>query len=347
MPNSGRLEELLEPEADMILEESTSGRDRKTKFTAVAVCRNKRWIGINAVASNSIVTYLIENKLIPQLEKISVVKTEVSHGNSRFDFLVENEDGKRNFLEVKSVTLSSQGVAMFPDAITQRGQRHLLELARLSSREINPIVIFLVQGMDNDLFIPNYHTDFTFADIMKKVKDRITFIPVAVDWSMNLDLLNYVKVLEIPWDIMLSQIVDTGSYLLTLRVDSPSVTNVGSLGSLELKSGYYIYVGSGMNGLSSRIARHLRRRKKLKWHIDYIREKADSVRAFPIHGTKSIEFELASKVAKFYQTCFPGFGSSDSPLSSHLFFSETDPFIHEMFHCILKKFRFANLNFRE
>ena len=341
MPNPGRLGELLLPGARMILEETSFHANRRTRFTVAAVYRQDMLIGLNTLKANSIVSHLIKHQMVPGLEEIRTVSSEVAHGRSRFDFLVENETGMRFFLEVKSVTLCGNGIAMFPDAVTARGSRHLLELAKLSEPGAKSVVLFLVQGKGQEMFVPDYHTDLDFARIMFQVRNSVKYVPAAIDWDMELKLKDSVDVLNIPWHFISKRLADTGAYLLTLRIDRCSKINIGALGGLEIRCGYYIYVGSGMSNLSTRIARHLRRRKKLRWHIDYLCDVADRIQAFPVRSPWAIETEIATEVARLYEPCLPGFGSSDSPLSTHLFFSETNPVAHEAFQSLLQQFRFV------
>ena len=341
LPNTGNLSDLLFPGARMVLETPLSPGKRKTHLTASAVYRNDRLIGLSAVKATSVAAFLIENMMVPGLEETHLIGSEVRFGRHRFDFMIEDVRGKKFFMEVKSVSSCVNGIAMFPDAITVRGSKHLLELAKASEPDANSVVLFLVQGDKTDLFIPNYHTDLSFATTMLSTRNYVRYIPVAVEWESNMTLSDSVKLLDIPWDFVESQIVDTGAYLLILRVDYPSVINVGSLGNLEITAGYYIYVGSGMQSLSARIARHMRKRKQFRWHVDYLRKIANHVQSIPVRSSRSIEIDLASEISRIYISCFPGFGASDSPLSTHLFYSSTHPSNDKAFNSILHRFRFT------
>ena len=115
----------------------------------------------------------------------------------------------------------------------------------------------------------------------------------------------------------------SGTYALVLELAESAEITVGKLGTFEFQPGYYIYVGSafGPGGLNARIGRHLKKRKKLKWHIDYLREYAE------ITGVKfaeSAENEECGWAAQFAEDggIFPvkGFGSSDCRCFSHLLF---------------------------
>jgi len=130
LPNPGRLQELLLPGSmiHLVREESP---DRKTHYTVVAVNRDDHPIMLHTHRNNEVARTLLEKRRIPGLEKARVVRSEIRVGRSRFDFLLE-EGGKDVLLEVKSCTLVGARAAMFPDAVTERGARHLRELAILS-----------------------------------------------------------------------------------------------------------------------------------------------------------------------------------------------------------------------
>lgn len=340
MPNPGRLGELLLPDAPLLLEKASVSTIRKTKFTVAAVYHGQKPIGLNTLRTNSIVAHLLQNRLIPGLKGTRIVGSEVRYKNSRFDFLVENSSQEQFYLEVKSVTLAGNGIAMFPDAITERGKRHLRELSHLSNPRTNSLVIFLVQGKDKDLFMPDYHTDIAFARTMMDVRGEVTFVPVAIEWDETLKLQEAVKNLTIPWQYIATQLSDSGGYILLIQIDRHTTINVGSLGLLSVEPGYYIYVGSAMKGLTARLARHVRRQKTMRWHIDYLRKISVGIRTFPIRSPTRIELPLASDIGQIYKPCFPGFGSSDSVLHTHLFYSRTDPAREASFQNILQNYRF-------
>ncbi len=107
-----------------------------------------------------------------------------------------------------------------------------------------------------------------------------------------------------------------GSYVLLLMLKEPKRVKVGKLGFVDFKAGWYAYVGSGMNSLIGRVARHFKRNKKLRWHIDYLTTVADDVVVFLLPNGK--ECELAKLFNGF--ECVEGFGCSDCSCRSHLFY---------------------------
>ena len=340
MANPGRLGELLLPGADIVLEQSARSVSRKTQYKACAVFRGKTLIGLDTHLSNEVARYLIDNGLIPGLEFAEITKSEVAVGKSRFDFLVRDR-GDSFFIEVKSVSLNGNGIAMFPDAITERGERHVRELADLGNPNKSHAVLFLAQGTRNDLFMPGYHTDLNFARTVFATKDQVRFIPIGISWNESMELSSTVKLLSTPWEFLAGRMEDTGSYLLSIKISREIQVRIGSLGLTNLAPGYYLYVGSAMDGLTARISRHMRLRKKMHWHVDYIRQVADKLVAYPVRSPLSIECDLAQAVGDKFVPVIPGFGASDSVLGTHLFFSPTDPSLSRQFQLILEKFRFV------
>lgn len=112
----------------------------------------------------------------------------------------------------------------------------------------------------------------------------------------------------------------TGAYLLLLRLNSPRDVAVGSLGTIRFASGTYVYVGSAMNGLEQRVARHLRDEKKVRWHIDHLLTSTDGVDALLVPSPVDVECELASFISSIPNASgVRGFGCSDCRCRSHLF----------------------------
>jgi len=109
-----------------------------------------------------------------------------------------------------------------------------------------------------------------------------------------------------------------GSYILIIEIPKEMGIQVGKLGLIEFKPGFYAYVGSAMNGLESRLGRHLRTEKKKFWHIDYLLEKAEIFGVIIMESDKKIECEIAQNLAREFRSV-KKFGSSDCNCSGHLF----------------------------
>jgi Uri superfamily endonuclease len=112
-----------------------------------------------------------------------------------------------------------------------------------------------------------------------------------------------------------------GSYILLIEIPRDLRIKIGALGMLEFPQGSYAYVGSAMGGLGARVNRHLRREKRVRWHVDYLLEKGTVKKVVYAPTNKRLECRLAHGLTEAFRS-FPGFGSSDCCCPSHLFFSD-------------------------
>lgn len=337
LPNPGRLQELLLPGKPLyLIREEKAGR--KTVYTAVGVERDGLPVMLHTHLTNAVVGRLLEERLVPGFEKTTIVKREVTVGRSRFDYLLR--DGKGDiFLEVKSCTLFGDRVAMFPDAVTARGARHLRELAHLAQNGHRCAVVFVVQWPRSDLFMPDYHTDLHFARTLVDVRHSVSIVPIAVRWLPDMSLSRDVKVLPVPWEYVEEEAADRGSYILVLHLQEDRHIVVGAGGEMFFPKGFYLYVGSAMANLTARIARHLRLRKRPHWHIDWLRPHATVRAVLPIRASARLECSIARRLSLESDWSMPGFGCSDCSCSSHLFATREDPMLRPSFHRLLQYFR--------
>ena len=107
-------------------------------------------------------------------------------------------------------------------------------------------------------------------------------------------------------------------YLLIIKIDECETLKVGSLGKIKFDNGYYVYVGSGGLNTLKRIKRHFSRKKRLKWHVDYLTIKYHPNKAYIVTDEKVDESTLSNLLKDKY-TYIQGFGSSDTKDISHLF----------------------------
>ena len=136
--NTGRCQELLLPDAEVTLEVSDNPK-RKTRYDLISVYKeNLGWVNIDSQAPNKVVEEWLNT------QGYSFIKPEYTFGNSRFDFYME-KDGEKYLMEVKGCTLEIDGVGYFPDAPTERGVKHLRELAKAAREGYHCIVAFVIQ----------------------------------------------------------------------------------------------------------------------------------------------------------------------------------------------------------
>ena len=118
-----------------------------------------------------------------------------------------------------------------------------------------------------------------------------------------------------------------GSYLLVIKKENDSIIRIGKLGEIPLKKGFYVYVGSALNGLEQRIQRHLRENKKIHWHIDYLLKHAKIINAFYKENNTREECFIA-KIFEETLHSISGFGCSDCKCKSHLFYGTYNEIKH-------------------
>ena len=163
--NTGRCRELLVNGAEVYLERS-GNMSRKTKYDLIAVRKGEMLVNMDSQAPNKVAAEYLKDKL----EGLVSLRSEVKYGASRFDFYAETERGGM-FIEAKGVTLERDGAAMFPDAPTERGIKHLNELVRCIDEGYGAMVIFIVQMENMRYFTPNAETNPEFAAALKRAND--------------------------------------------------------------------------------------------------------------------------------------------------------------------------------
>jgi len=338
LPNPGRLYELLLPGRRIHLVREEKLMNRKTRYTAVAVERENQPLMLHTHLTNEVVRYLLQERKVPGLENAEIVRSEIPVGRSRFDFLLR-EGSQEILLEVKSCTLVGARVAMFPDAVTERGTRHLRELAKISEEGVRAVLLFVVHWPFARTFMPDYHTDLDFSQTLLRVREKVDVIPISVRWSQSLSLSREVKVLNVPWNTLEREARDRGSYLLILNLKKGRKIGVGKLGRMDFRKGFYVYVGSAMANLSKRMERHRRLRKQHHWHIDELRAVAEFHSVWALRSSERLECEVAKAMSEITEWSVPGFGSTDCSCKTHLFGASSDPIHTEGFQRLLQYFR--------
>lgn len=165
--NTGRCKELL-TDGVTVMVQRASNPERKTKYDLIAVYKNEMLINIDSQAPNKVVFEWLKNGGLT--ENIALIKPEYTYKDSRFDFYMETAD-KKIMLEVKGVTLEENGAAMFPDAPTARGVKHVNELERLAADGFETYIIFVIQMKKMRYFTPNRTTHPEFADALKRAHE--------------------------------------------------------------------------------------------------------------------------------------------------------------------------------
>lgn len=160
--NSGRLAELLTAENRMLLAPARPDAERKTAYDLALVEVDDVLVSADARLPNGIVKEAIERGRIAALSTYREIATEVRYHDSRLDLVLSGPEG-RCYVEVKSVTLVENGAALFPDAPTERGRKHVATLQRAREQGHMAAVVFVVQRPDAYSFSPNVDADPRFA----------------------------------------------------------------------------------------------------------------------------------------------------------------------------------------
>lgn len=199
--NTGRLKELLIPGTPVIVQHhpDAAAHGRKTEYSLIGVAKpapnaNAQptvWINIDSQAPNQAAfEWLTEGQGLPFCPRPQNVRREVRYGDSRFD-LSFTDCGQLWFMEVKGVTLDVSGTAMFPDAPTERGIKHLGELGNAVKDGYGAAVLFVIQMKGISAFTPNAATHPEFADALVRAKNNGVHVwaydCVVTENSMKID----------------------------------------------------------------------------------------------------------------------------------------------------------------
>jgi sugar fermentation stimulation protein A len=167
--NSGSMKSCLENGAEVFLSPVTDPT-RKTRFTWEMIKIGGSWVGINTGNPNKLAFESISAGIISELSGYTKVMREVVFGDSRFDVFAENETEKC-FVEVKNVTLKEGKYALFPDAVTTRGQKHLKTLMEVKAAGMRAVMLYIVQRTDVEIFAPAKEIDPEYAKALKQAVD--------------------------------------------------------------------------------------------------------------------------------------------------------------------------------
>lgn len=168
--NTSRLKELLIPGARVFLEDCSMDKQRKTKYSLIAVCKGGQVVNIDSQIPNAVIYEGILDGKIDALQNISELKREVQYKSSRFD-LAFVQKGQPGFVEVKGVTLEKDGVAAFPGAPTTRGEKHILEMMDAVQNGYLGYIIFLIQLQCVQSLCLHWNIDQNFANALLRAKN--------------------------------------------------------------------------------------------------------------------------------------------------------------------------------
>lgn len=187
--NTGRCKELLIPEESIVFVEDHGNLEtRKTRYSVVLVKKGNILINIDSQAPNKAVyQWMKKGEFLPN---ISTLRAEKKYGNSRFDIYAEANE-RKIFMEVKGVTLEQKGIALFPDAPTERGLKHIEELCACMKEGYEAVIIFVIQMKGVTEFRPNYTTHPEFGKALQKARKLgvqiLAYDCIVTESELNID----------------------------------------------------------------------------------------------------------------------------------------------------------------
>ena len=177
--NSGSMLGLLRPGMDVFLSPAASAK-RRLPYTLELVRPHGDWVGVNTLTPNRLLRRAWETRAMPELHGYEEFSPEAKYGQSRLDARLTGPDGEF-WIEAKNVTMVEDDVACFPDAVTERGQKHLRELMELAGRGVRVGVFLAVQRPDGHCFGPADFIDPRFAELFWQAADAgVEFLPHVV-----------------------------------------------------------------------------------------------------------------------------------------------------------------------
>jgi len=192
--NSGSMISCIEEGAPVMLSPANDPK-RKTQYSWEMIFINNNWIGVNTVIPNQLIAEAIKNNQIEGLKEYNLVKREVKFEDSRLDIYAEN-DYEKCFIEVKNVSMKVGDGALFPDAVTTRGLKHLETLIRIKKQGMRAVMVYVIQRMDVNFFGTAKHIDPNYSEALQRaIKEGVEVFPIQVKVS--------------PQEIIISKILPT------------------------------------------------------------------------------------------------------------------------------------------
>lgn len=193
VPNTGSLKSVNIPHLACRVSE-TDNPERKLKFTLEMIqAPSGAWVGVNTSTPNAVIKEVLTHAVVEKRiygdslkhwTKYSDLKPEYKISKeTRLDFCLFNDvEGPKHFIEVKNTTLAVETTAMFPDAVTERGQKHLKELMALIDQGHSAEIIFTIQRGDCDSFAPADDIDPEYGRLLRQAQVHgVKITPVVLE----------------------------------------------------------------------------------------------------------------------------------------------------------------------
>ena len=185
-PNTGSMTGCSEPGSLVYLTYHDDPK-RKLKYTWQLIRMPDSLVGVNTLIPNRLVDLSIRAGVIPEFCSAKDIRREVAVGNrSRIDLQLSDADGRVSYIEIKNCTLVVDGIARFPDAVTARGVKHLVELERLCMKGARCTMFYFVQRMDARSFQPADDVDPSYGEALRRVSaNGVNVMVYDVDVDLN------------------------------------------------------------------------------------------------------------------------------------------------------------------
>jgi sugar fermentation stimulation protein A len=170
-PNTGPMTGVCIPGSPVFVSHSTNPK-RKLSYTWELIQVNDIepvWVGINTALPNRIIKLALQQYLFPELGEYEDILSEVPYGEahkSRIDFLLKTKN-HQIYLEVKNTTWSNGEIALFPDTVTTRGQKHLRELIQVKQAGARAVMLYFINRGDCIKFAPGDETDPKYGELLR------------------------------------------------------------------------------------------------------------------------------------------------------------------------------------
>jgi sugar fermentation stimulation protein A len=179
-PNTGPMTGIYVPDSLVLVSKSDNPK-RKLAYTWEMVKLDSTWVGTNTAMPNRVVKLGLAQKLFPELtNRYNQVRSEVPYGRekkSKIDFLLSGHNQPVIYVEVKCVTLSKDSLALFPDTVTTRGQKHLQELTELVPK-VKAVMLYFINRGDCDRFAPSDSCDPKYGELLRlAVAEGVEVLP--------------------------------------------------------------------------------------------------------------------------------------------------------------------------
>ena len=293
MPNPGRMRELLFPGVTMYVTPNQNPKSR-TAYRVIGVEKGNTIFYLDTSRCNDVAAHLVNHQRIPGWEDYFVVRREVTMGDSRFDLLLCHQETGETFpVEVKSCSLSGEKGAMFPDAPTERGVKHLSHLTAMAQAGEHAGLLILVHDPKVAWFLPDMHTDPDFAAAFGKAMDIVDWKAAAISWTPDFTMPGAARLLPSSKEAIEKEGGDRGACLLVLEVKEEI-----EIETTRIPAGYYVYAGWASDHLRKEINHHRSPRKHAVGPVDALRQRARLTGLFPIRSSEDISEEVRQALAK-------------------------------------------------